>query len=135
MPSGSAARRSSCCASMKTIVLGPGENRQIEGHSAQVKISSEECDERFCVLETVTGTTIVFKAEAGDTGGAFGLVEYTAAPGFAGPPAHVHRETADMFFVLEGELAFRLGDETVAAPPGAFVLVAPGTVHTFSNPG
>jgi len=39
---------------------------------------------------TLAGNTIVFKAEAADTGGALGLVEYTAAPGFSGPPPHVH---------------------------------------------
>jgi mannose-6-phosphate isomerase-like protein (cupin superfamily) len=40
-----------------------------------------------------------------------------------------------MFFVLQGELTLRLDDETVIAPAGSFVLVPPGTVHTFSNPG
>jgi oxalate decarboxylase/phosphoglucose isomerase-like protein (cupin superfamily) len=35
--------------------------------------------------------------------------------------------------VLEGELTMRLGDETSTLPTGGFVLVPPGTVHTFSN--
>jgi oxalate decarboxylase/phosphoglucose isomerase-like protein (cupin superfamily) len=39
-----------------------------------------------------------------------------------------------MFFVLQGELTMRLGDETSVLGPGSFVLVPPGTVHTFSNP-
>src|SRR5207248_2617042 len=139
MPSGSAARRSSCCAPMQSIVLGPGESRPIEGHAAEIKASTEDCDGRFAIFEatigpdagpplhlhrrhleayyvvdgeleirsgggtiaapagslTIAGNTIGFKAEADDTGGAFGLVEYTAAPGFGGPPAHIHRETAD----------------------------------------
>lgn len=34
-------------------------------------------------------------------------------PGFPGPKAHVHRETIDMFFVLEGTLTMQLGDETL----------------------
>lgn len=98
---------------MRPIVLRPGEGDAV----------------------TLMGNTLVFKAEAADTGGSFGLVEYTAVPGFAGPPLHVHRETIDVFIVLEGELALRLGDETVPAPAGSFVLVPPGTAHTFSNPG
>jgi quercetin dioxygenase-like cupin family protein len=249
---------------MKPVVLGPGESRALDGHPAQVKASSEDCDERFCVLEsviaagqgpvmhlhrghveafyvvdgtlaiqaghdtkpapagsfvlcpagsphtfsnpgpgearfvavaapggidrfleelgaiagrpgppdvkalgellrryeseapmlgwvpdgpattvlgpgegetmTIFGNELTIKAGAPDTGGAFCLVDYTAVAGFPGPPPHVHRETADMFFVLEGELTLRLGDETSALGPGSFVLVPPGTVHTFWNP-
>ena len=40
-----------------------------------------------------------------------------------------------MFYVLEGTLTLRLGDETVTAGPGTFACVPPGVVHTFSNPG
>jgi len=35
--------------------LGPGESRSLEGHPARVKASSEDCDERFCVFESVIG--------------------------------------------------------------------------------
>lgn len=38
-----------------------------------------------------------------------------------------------MFYVLDGTLTLRLGDETVAAGPGTFVCVPPGVVHTFRN--
>ena len=55
-------------------------------------------------------------------------------PGFPGPPPHVHHETADVFFVLEGELALRSATRRSRSRPDGFVLVAPGTVHTFSNP-
>jgi uncharacterized cupin superfamily protein len=40
-----------------------------------------------------------------------------------------------MFYVLEGTLTMRLGNETVELPEGSFVCVPPGVVHTFSNPG
>jgi mannose-6-phosphate isomerase-like protein (cupin superfamily) len=56
-------------------------------------------------------------------------------PGYPGPPPHVHERLHDVFYVLEGTLAMRLGDERLEAPPGTFVCVPPGTVHTFSNPG
>jgi mannose-6-phosphate isomerase-like protein (cupin superfamily) len=39
-----------------------------------------------------------------------------------------------MFYVLEGTMTFHLGDESRTAGPGTFVCVAPGEVHTFSNP-
>jgi len=39
-----------------------------------------------------------------------------------------------MFYVLDGTLTVRLGDETTELPAGSFVCVPPGVVHTFSNP-
>jgi quercetin dioxygenase-like cupin family protein len=84
---------------------------------------------------SVAGNAIVLKAKGEDTGGALGVVDYTAAPGFLGPPPHFHREITDIFYVLEGTLTFAVGDETVEATPGTFVLVPPGVVHTFSNQG
>jgi quercetin dioxygenase-like cupin family protein len=38
-----------------------------------------------------------------------------------------------MFYVLEGTLTLRLGDETIDAGPGTFACVPPGVVHTFRN--
>ena len=37
---------------------------------------------------------------------------WTFEPGFAGPPPHVHERLHDMFYVLEGTLTMRLGDDT-----------------------
>jgi quercetin dioxygenase-like cupin family protein len=39
-----------------------------------------------------------------------------------------------MFYVLEGVLTVRLGEETHQLKPGSFVCVPAGVVHTFSNP-
>jgi mannose-6-phosphate isomerase-like protein (cupin superfamily) len=83
---------------------------------------------------SVAGNDVLFKAEGEHTGGHIGITEYTAAPGFPGPPAHIHREMTDMFYVLDGKLQFALGDDIVEASAGSFVLVPPGHLHTFSNP-
>ena len=98
---------------MEPIVLKAGEGETIE----------------------LAGNKLAFKVEASDTDGGLGLVEYTAVPGLAGPPPHVHRATTDIFYVLEGTLTVRVGDDEHVLGPGAFALVPPGTVHTFSNPG
>lgn len=60
---------------------------------------------------------------------------FDAAPGYVGPKAHVHRKHVDGFYVLEGELAFELEGETVAASEGTWVLATPGVAHTFRNAG
>jgi mannose-6-phosphate isomerase-like protein (cupin superfamily) len=70
-----------------------------------------------------------------DDGRTLAVVESSLPPGFPGPVLHRHNETTDSFWVLEGTLTLRLGDDTVEAGPGTYALVPPGVVHTFSNPG
>lgn len=40
-----------------------------------------------------------------------------------------------MFFVIDGTLTMRLGEEEREVAPGTFVCVPPGVVHSFSNRG
>jgi mannose-6-phosphate isomerase-like protein (cupin superfamily) len=79
-------------------------------------------------------TAVTIKATGGDTNDSFYLGEVVAQPGFAGPPPHTHERLHDMFYVLEGTLTMRLGDDTTEVVEGGFVCVPPGVVHTFSNP-
>ena len=55
--------------------------------------------------------------------------------GERGAEPHVHREHTDAFYVLEGELTFRIGPdlERVSAPAGTFVAVPPNVIHGFDN--
>jgi quercetin dioxygenase-like cupin family protein len=76
---------------------------------------------------------IVIKATGEATAGTFFLSETTIAPGFPGPPPHRHERLVDMFYVLEGVLTVRLGEETHQLEKGSFVCVPAGVVHTFSN--
>ena len=52
-----------------------------------------------------------------------------------GADLHVHRHHTDCFYVLEGELAVRLGPkgDTVTVPTGALARVPPLVVHGFRN--
>ena len=79
-------------------------------------------------------TTVTIKATGEQTDGSFYLGEVELQPGFPGPPPHRHRRLHDMFYVLEGSLTMRVGDESLELEPGGFVCVPPGVVHTFSNP-
>jgi mannose-6-phosphate isomerase-like protein (cupin superfamily) len=49
-------------------------------------------------------------------------------------PLHLHRNDDEAWYVLEGRLCVKKGDETVEAGLGAAVLVPHGTPHTFWNP-
>ncbi len=64
------------------------------------------------------------------------LVEWTAEIGDHWiAPLHVHRSDDEAWYVLEGELGFRLGTETVVASAGSAVVARPGTPHTYWNAG
>jgi mannose-6-phosphate isomerase-like protein (cupin superfamily) len=80
------------------------------------------------------GATMVWKALSGRASGDFVVGEFTAQPGFAGPRPHVHRTHEELFYVLEGEFDFLVGERTVRLGAGAFVAVPPGVAHDFRNP-
>ena len=82
---------------------------------------------------TLGPARVTFKLESSDRGGTFSLTDTFVPAGFAGPVPHVHERFFDCFYVLEGALTLRLDDRVAEAPAGTFVLIPPGTVHTFSN--
>jgi quercetin dioxygenase-like cupin family protein len=69
-----------------------------------------------------------------ETGGAYFAMEALVPPG-GGPPPHIHRNEEETFYVVEGEVDFRLGDDIVTAAVGDFVNVPRGSVHCFHNSG
>ena len=93
------------------ITLGPGEGRVIQ----------------------VPSHPITYKATTEGTGGAYSLLEVVVAG--EGPPQHIHKAEEEAFYVLEGELNIKIGEETIRGTAGSFVLIPRGTVHTFWNTG
>jgi quercetin dioxygenase-like cupin family protein len=66
----------------------------------------------------------------------FVIVEWTAEVGAHWiAPFHVHHADDEAWYVLEGELGFRLGDEEIVAQAGSAVLAPRGTPHTYWNAG
>ena len=64
-----------------------------------------------------------------------GISSSRAEAGGPSPPPHFHPRHAESFHVLEGEMAFAVDGEEVTATAGSWVLVPPGSVHTFWFPG
>ena len=81
----------------------------------------------------VPGHQITYKAKAEETGGAYSLLEVLITG--EGPPQHIHNDADEAFYVVEGEVNVKRGEETLHAPTGAFVLIPRGTVHTTWNTG
>ena len=53
------------------------------------------------------------------------------APAGDQPPLHVHNESEEGFYVLEGEVTFWAGDVEHRLGPGEFVLGPKGVPHTY----
>jgi mannose-6-phosphate isomerase-like protein (cupin superfamily) len=80
------------------------------------------------------GMTITLRTMSQESDSACAVFESTVTPYFTGHQPHVHRLTTEVFYIIQGSLAFTLGDETVIARQGSVVHVAPGVVHRFWNP-
>ena len=94
----------------KPVVLRPGAGR----HYPMGRISA------------------VFKADEAETAQAYSISEWWLEPHTQGPGAHSH-PADDVFYVIEGTMSLRVGEEWIDAEAGAFVLVPGGTTHDFEN--
>ena len=73
----------------------------------------------------------VLAAGEATTGRAFALAEFAGGPGPWTVP-HIHRETQESFFILDGEFTFAVGEQEIAASPGSYILVPRGTRHEIT---
>ncbi|MEA2332137.1 MAG: hypothetical protein QOH58_2275 [Thermoleophilaceae bacterium] len=97
----------------RVVALGPGEGTTIEGP---------------------VGGPLTFKVRGDQSNGAFTALENVIPPG-QGPPLHVHANEDESWFVIEGDLRFKIDGEISTAPEGSFVFVPRGVSHCFQNVG
>src|SRR4051795_12843847 len=92
----------------RAYALGPGEGRVIDPGD-------------FGVTGKGTGR---------ETAGVVSVLEAEEPPGF-GPPIHVHHDSAEAFYVLEGEYIMYLDDRVFTCPAGSFIFIPLGVPHSF----
>lgn len=68
-----------------------------------------------------------------DTGGSLGLIRDVVPAGHRGPRLHLHPRFDEGFYVLDGELLVRLGDELSIVRAGGMALARRGVPHAFAN--
>lgn len=73
---------------------------------------------------------MVMKASAADSDGGLALLEAVEPAGF-GPPLHIHDDSAEVFYVLEGEYIVHIEGAEHRCPSGSFVYVPVGIEHGF----
>jgi mannose-6-phosphate isomerase-like protein (cupin superfamily) len=66
--------------------------------------------------------SMVVKASAEDSDGGLTLLEAVEPPGF-GPPLHIHDDSAEAFYVLDGEYIVHIDGTEHRCPTGTFVYV------------
>jgi quercetin dioxygenase-like cupin family protein len=94
----------------QVVLLGPGEG--------EVLVDQVKRTIRLLLAHELLVVTLT-RSEAGERG---------AEP-------HIHKEHVDAFYVLEGEVTFRVGPalQRILAPAGTFVAVPPHVIHGFDN--
>lgn len=76
------------------------------------------------------GALLTFKALSAETNGQFWALEGLADRQMA-VPLHAHEREDELWFVLEGEIRFTIGDETISGGPGTFACIPRNVPHTF----
>ncbi|RVU02977.1 cupin domain-containing protein [Mucilaginibacter limnophilus] len=64
------------------------------------------------------------------TNGALAMMEMVLPQG-AEPPMHMHAHEDETFYLIEGEMEFIIGGQTLAARPGEAIFAARGIPHLF----
>ena len=75
---------------------------------------------------------VTFKIDSRESEDAYNLHEYVVRPG-GSSRAHRHNRHHENVCVVEGELVWRLGNRTVSAPAGSFLVIPRGVIHGFAN--
>src|SRR5680860_1402239 len=76
------------------------------------------------------GTNVLLRGE--ETGGYVSVTEIVVPPHSAGPPLHAH-DFDEAFYVLEGELIFRVENALVAKGAGELCFAPRNVAHTLAN--
>ena len=85
--------------------------------------------------EELAASGVSLLADVPDTGGHLTSHRSVFQPGKEGAPPHLHREAAELFFVLKGTLRVLVGAEILELGQGDFLHVPPNTPHAFEAAG
>jgi mannose-6-phosphate isomerase-like protein (cupin superfamily) len=82
----------------------------------------------------ILGDRVEFKTPAAASGGRYTMAHTLTVPG-GGPPPHRHRNEDEVFYIIDGNFEFLVGDTVVPAPPGTLIFGARNVTHQFRNKG
>jgi quercetin dioxygenase-like cupin family protein len=78
-------------------------------------------------------TKLLVKEDGAHTRNTLSFIEVEVQPGFNLPPQHIHRGFEELFYILEGDLEFSVGDASIYARSGDYITIPDGVPHTYGN--
>lgn len=84
------------------------------------------------VLTGDPGSVLTLLADPEHTGGALTANRSLLRAGSAGAPPHLHRRSAEMFYLLDGALDVLVDEDVTTLGPGDLLVVPAGTAHAFA---
>ena len=95
--------------SITTIDSGLGQSLSVVGDTYRILIPGEQTDNNYAVIDMLV-------------------------PPGGGPGPHAHKDIQEMFYVVEGEIEFKMEGGNYIAKKGSFVNIPlGGAVHCFKN--
>ncbi len=83
---------------------------------------------------SMMGITLTEVVRSEEFNEALTVLEQVVTPG-AGSPPHILLDTDKVFYILEGEFEFTLGEGKAAGSAGSWVIIPRCVVHNFRNSG
>ena len=82
-------------------------------------------------MKGVTLNVLDLKVSSKDTDGALAVFEQNGFTPKGGPPLHIHYNQDEMFYILEGEYKFQVGDDKHSMKPGDTIFLPRNVPHAF----
>ncbi len=86
-------------------------------------------------LEEASGQAMSMKLFGGDTGGSVTLFEQTVPAGSRNSWLHLHRDSDEIAWVLDGEFTFKIGEDITTGGPGTCAFMPRNVPHAWKNSG
>ncbi len=123
---------------MERLALGQAATEGVAGkdmsplHGEAHVVGSGQ--DRFGEHHSLGFSTILFRVGKQDSGGSIVAIEHRGL-GKGGPPEHFHLYQDEWFYVLEGEVRFRVDGKETVVGPGESVLGPRRVPHCFAGTG
>ena len=88
--------------------------------------------DRYGEKHTLGYSAMSFKVGTAETGGNKFVIEHANLAPNGGPGFHMHLSQEEYFYVLEGEVAFQVGDKQIHLKPGESILGPRLVPHCFA---
>ncbi len=92
-------------------------------------------EDRSGHLHSLGFSSLAFKVVPSDTAGNLLVIEHRNLQPDTGPALHLHLSQEEWFYVMEGEVRFRVGDHRLQLGPGESILAPRRIPHCFSAVG